>query len=207
MVDITGIDRVESVTIAPVDENRQPDLSRCEVIPCDTLLLSVGLIPENELSRTGGVPLSEVTRGAVVNQYRQTEAEYIFACGNVLHVNDLVDHVSSESQTAGRYAADYIQGKLPSQRAVDVIPGPGVRYVCPQKLVPDGGEGATLYFRTTAPGANTVLRAEDGSGRLAEKTLPRTSPGTMEQLTLSAEQVAGLSGPVTVSAEHGEVMA
>lgn len=207
VVDITGIDRVESVTIAPVDENRQPDLSRCEVIPCDTLLLSVGLIPENELSRTGGVPLSEVTRGAVVNQYRQTEAEYIFACGNVLHVNDLVDHVSSESQTAGRYAADYIQGKLPSQRAVDVIPGPGVRYVCPQKLVPDGGEGATLYFRTTAPGANTVLRAEDGNGRLAEKTLPRTSPGTMEQLTLSAEQVAGLSGPVTVSAEHGEVMA
>lgn len=207
VVDITGIDRVESVTIAPVDSSRQPILAESQVLPCDTLLLSVGLIPENELSRTGGVPLSGLTRGAVVNQFKQTEVPYIFACGNVLHVNDLVDHVSQESQSAGAFAAAYAGGKLPSREAVEVIPGSGIRYVCPQKIVPDGTSSITLYFRTTAPGVNTCLRAECQGRELAVRRLPSSTPGTMEHLVLTPEQAASLSGPVTVSAAHEEVSA
>ena len=98
VVDITGIDRVESVTVAPVDENRKPILKKSQVIPCDTLLISAGLIPENELSKTGEVPLVSSTKGASVNQYMQTLQSNIFSCGNVLHVNDLVDNVSREGK-------------------------------------------------------------------------------------------------------------
>ena len=207
VVDITGVDRVESVTIAPVDENKQPIMEKAQVIPCDTLLLSVGLIPENELSRTAGVPLSEITKGAVVNQFKQTEIPEIFACGNVLHVNDLVDHVSHESEDAGRYAAKYAAGSLPQGKTVQVVPGKGVRYVCPQQIVVNGDEDVTLYFRTTAPGRNSRLHAETGTELLKEKKTLCTSPGTMESLVLTAQQVEKLSETVTVCAEHEEELA
>ncbi len=123
IVDITGTDRIKSVTVAPVDNEKQPIPESSYVIPCDTLLLSVGLIPENELSKTENVALSDVTKGGVVNQFMQTDVPYVFACGNVLHVNDLVDNVSSESETAGECAARYIQGTLPIGTAIDVAPG------------------------------------------------------------------------------------
>lgn len=207
VVDITGIDRVESVTIAPVDEKKHPIMEKAEVIPCDTLLLSVGLVPENELSLTGNVPLSSVTRGAEVNQFKQTAVPSVFACGNVLHVNDLVDHVSQESETAGHYAALYATGKLPSGKEIPVRAGDGVRYVCPQKIVADGTEDVTLYFRTLTPGRGTKLQAWDENDVLAVKKLVRTSPGTMEQLVIPAASIAGLMGEVTVCAEHEEVLA
>lgn len=207
VVDITGVDRVESVTIAPVDENKKPIMEKAEVIPCDTLLLSVGLIPENELSRTAGVPLSAVTRGAVVNQFKQTQIPQIFACGNVLHVNDLVDHVSRESEAAGHYAALYAAGRLPRGKVVTVEPGAGVRYVCPQQIDTSGGEDVTLYFRTALPGRGTTMQASAGGEILASRKSLCTSPGTMEELTLTAAQVQALSDKVTVSAAHEEVMA
>ena len=207
VVDITGIDRVESVTIAPVDEKKQPILSESQVIPCDTLLLSVGLVPENELSRTGNVPLSNITRGAEVNQFKQTAVPYVFSCGNVLHVNDLVDHVSQESETAGHYAALYAAKKLPEGEEIVVNPGAGVRYVCPQRIAVDGSEDVTLYFRTLAPGRGTDLKAEVDGGLLAERKLSRTSPGTMEHLVIPADKLKKLNGPVTVTAEHEEVLA
>ncbi|MBQ8590331.1 MAG: FAD-dependent oxidoreductase [Firmicutes bacterium] len=207
IVDITGIDRLESVTIAPVDENKKPIMEQAQVIPCDTLLLSVGLLPENELSRTGGVTLSGITKGAVVNQFKQTELPQIFACGNVLHVNDLVDQVSAESEDAGHFAALYAAGTLPGGEALEVKPGTGVRYVCPQKVVLDGEEDVTLYFRTTAPGRKTTLKVCDENGELAKRTLTATSPGTMEHLVIKADQLKGLKGTITVTAEHEEVLA
>ncbi len=203
VVDITGIDRVESVTIAPVDENRRPIMEKAETISCDTLLLSVGLIPENELTRSANVELSGITRGAVVNQYKQTDKPYIFACGNVLHVNDLVDHVSHESEDAGKYAALYAAGKLETETVLDVEPGDGVRYVCPQKMV-CAEENVDLYFRTMAPGRNTTLTISDDSGVLVTKKLIRTTPGTIEKLTLPADKAKNATGKIVVRAEHKE---
>ena len=207
VVDIEGVDRLTSVTVCPVDEKRRPILDKQEKIPCDTLLLSVGLIPENELSRTGKIELSPVTRGAVVNQYKQTSNPAVFACGNVLHVNDLVDHVSRESAEAGRNAALYAAGKLPSAAAYAAVPGKGIRYVCPQKVVADGNEEVTLYFRTMVPGRRTVIRCTANGKELVSRKCVRTSPGTMEKLVLSKETVASLNGPIEVSCEHGEVLA
>ena len=207
VIDIDGVDRLTGVTIAPVDEKRRPILDKQEKIACDTLLLSVGLIPENELSRTGGIALSPVTRGPLVNQYKQTSNPAVFACGNVLHVNDLVDHVSRESAEAGRNAARFAAGKLPLAVSWPTVPGKGIRYVCPQMVVADGSEDVTLYFRTIVPGRKTVLRCTSGGKELATKTCIRTSPGTMEQLVIPKDAVAALNGPVEVSCEHGEVLA
>ena len=204
VVDITGVDRLESVTIAPVDEKKQPIMEEAKVVECDTLLLSVGLIPENELSRTGGVALSEITKGAVVNQFKQTSVPYIFACGNVLHVNDLVDHVSRESEDAGRFAAAYAAGELAEAESIEVKAGSGIRYVCPQRIVPVGDEDITLYFRTLTPGRGTVLEAADENGVLARRKLVCSSPGTMEKIVIKAEQARQLAGAVTVTAVHEE---
>ena len=198
VVDITGVDRVESVTIAPVNEKRQPIMEQAQTIPCDTLLLSVGLIPENELTRTAEVSLSGITKGAVVNQYKQTDKPYIFACGNVLHVNDLVDHVSHESEDAGKFAALYAAGKLETSEELEVQPGNGVRYVCPQKMA------KCEAFRTMAPGRKTTLTISDDTGVLVTKKLARTTPGTIEKLTLTADLAKNVQGKIVVCAAHEE---
>lgn len=206
VVEIKGVDRVESVTIAPVDENRRPILEKKEDIPCDTLLLSVGLIPENELTSTAGIALSGITKGATVNQFMQTELPYVFACGNVLHVNDLVDNVSRESEEAGKCAALYAAGKLPSGESVTVEAGEGVRYVCPQRIDISSGEDVTLFFRTTAPGRESTLVASDGDSELAKKKLGATTPGAMEKLVIPGDKLSSLTC-VRVSATHKEVLA
>ena len=203
VVDINGVDRVESVTIAPVDENRRPIMEKAETITCDTLLLSVGLIPENELTRSADVTLSGITKGAVVNQYKQTDKPYIFACGNVLHVNDLVDHVSHESEDAGKYAALYAAGKLDALQELPVTAGDGIRYVCPQKMACTE-QDVDLYFRTTTPGRQTTLTISDDTGVLVSKKLVRTTPGTIEKLTLPGEKAKKVCGSLVVKAEHKE---
>ncbi|MBO5702137.1 MAG: FAD-dependent oxidoreductase [Clostridia bacterium] len=207
VVNITGVDRVESVTVAPVDENKRPILDKAEVIPCDTLLLSVGLIPENELTLTSGLSLSGITKGASVNQFMQTEVPYIFACGNVLHVNDLVDNVSRESEQAGKYAAKYAAGALAAGESIKVEAGEGIRYVCPQSIDASADEDVNLFFRTIVPGRDTTLIATAGGEVLARKKLTATTPGAMEKLTISKDKLATLGGAVTVSATHGEVLA
>ena len=204
IVDITGVDRVESVTVAPVDENRKPIMEKAEIITCDTLLLSVGLIPENELTRSADVTLSSITKGAVVNQYKQTDKPCIFACGNVLHVNDLVDHVSHESEDAGKFAALYAAGKLETSNEIPVEAGEGVRYVCPQKMA-STDKDVDLYFRTTTPGRGTTLTISDDKGVLVTKKLVRTTPGTIEKLTLSGDKAKNVCGKLVVKAEHKEV--
>lgn len=201
VIDITGHDRVESVTVAPVDENRKPIREKAEVIPCDTLLLSVGLIPENELTKTDGISLSSITRGAEVNQFMQTEKENVFVCGNVLHVNDLVDNVSRESERAGKYAAMYAKGKLPKGEAIPVVTGENVSYVCPQRIVRvQGGDDVNVFFRVGAPKMGARIDAQSKGGELFAKNTIRVNPGEMEHVTIKAADVAALSEQIVVSA-------
>ena len=207
VINITGVDRVESVTIAPVDENKKPILDKAEVIPCDTLLLSVGLIPENELTTTAGISLSGITKGATVNQFMQTEIPYVFACGNVLHVNDLVDNVSRESEQAGKYAAKYAAGVLTAGKSIATEAGSGIRYVCPQNIDTAADADVDLFFRTVVPGRDTTLVATSGGEVLARKKLTASTPGAMEKLTIPQDKVASLRGEIIVSATHKEVLA
>lgn len=136
IIDIKGKERVEGVTIAKVNENRRPIKGSEEYIPCDTLLLSVGLLPENELSKKADVVLSRVTGGPEVDESMQTSIEGIFACGNVLHVHDLVDNVTLESYQAGKTASQYVKGKGSSGKKVEVVATSGVRYTVPKYITP-----------------------------------------------------------------------
>jgi len=148
VVDIHGKERLTGVTVAKVDENRRPIPGTEMEFACDTLLLSVGLIPENELSAGAGVDLSPVTSGAVVSDTLETSVPGVFACGNVLHVHDLVDHVSNESFRAGEMAARYARGERRQGREIPVKDGKGVRGVVPQKLLLNKeNKGVDLMFR------------------------------------------------------------
>ncbi len=202
VVRITGERRVEGVWIAEVDDHKKPIPSTERFIPCDTLLLSVGLIPENELTRVAGIRINPVTNGPEVNQYMQTSIPCIFACGNVLHVNDLVDNVSVESTLAGASAAKYVMGKLPVVKTnVSCIAGKGIRYVCPQIISVTNNDSMTkLYFRVISPGGKTKMTAKCGEKILKEKTALRVSPGEMEYLEINT---AGLNGE-TVNIEAVE---
>lgn len=135
VIEVRGKDRLEGVTIAKVDENRRPIKGTEEYISCDTLLLSVGLIPDNGLSLQAGVELSNITGGAVVNESMSTNVDGIFACGNVLHVHDLVDHVTTESYNAGKSAAKYVKGLFTKcETNIEVLNGFGVRYTVPKTV-------------------------------------------------------------------------
>ncbi|MDO5326741.1 MAG: FAD-dependent oxidoreductase [Clostridia bacterium] len=148
VIDIHGKERVTGVTVAEVGADRRPIPGTEMEFECDTLLLSVGLIPENELSSGAGVELSPVTSGAVVSDTLETSIPGVFACGNVLHVHDLVDHVSNESFRAGEMAARYAKGERRTGREIPVKDGAGVRGVVPQKLLLDAeNKGVDLMFR------------------------------------------------------------
>jgi len=191
---IVGHRRVEGVYIAKVDENRKPILETEQFIECDTLLLSVGLIPENELSRGAGIEIHPVTNGPVVNQYMQTSMPGVFACGNVVHVNDLADNVSVESEIAGAAAAKYAKGELPKIiGTAKCVPGNNIRYICPHYLsIGEENAKARVYFRVLAPGKATVLTATCGDKVLAKRKVRRVSPGEMEHLDFDTEGLAGL---------------
>ena len=193
VIAVHGKERLEGVTIANVDENRKPLPGTEEYISCDLLLLSVGLIPENELSRGAGVAMDPITGGAVVNQNRETCIPGIFACGNVLHVHDLVDYVTLESQLAGAGAAAYIQGKTDPQ--LDDIPARGtggVRYVVPQRVNRHAAEPVKLYFRVGEVYKNASTRLRAGDEILATRKRQRLAPGEMEDITVKPEQLAAL---------------
>lgn len=203
VVEIHGGRRLTGVTIAQVDENRKPIAGTEEYVECDTLLLSVGLIPENELSDGIGVVMDPVTSGAIVNEQRETEIPGVFACGNVLHVHDLVDHVSEESGIAGRAAARYVLGQAQSGRGVAVKPGEGVRYVVPQCLSEQSeGEKVSLYFRVggVSRGATAEVVAEDGTV-LARRKKVIFTPGEMENLAITPR---GNTGSLTVRIVEGK---
>ena len=196
VIDIQGKERLTGVTVAEVDAKRQPIPGTEQHFDCDTLLLSVGLLPENELTRQADVEMSNLTSGAVVDDTLQTSKEGIFACGNVLHVHDLVDFVSAESFKAGKAAAAYVQGKKRIGRYVSVKDGDGVRGVVPQKLlIPDGEvESVQIMFRPAGVYENAYIRVTDGERELIKQKKRILTPGEMAELVLKPEVVKGLSG-------------
>ena len=202
VIDIQGKERLTGVTVAEVDAKRQPIPGTEQHFDCDTLLLSVGLLPENELTRQADVEMSNLTSGAVVDDTLQTSKEGIFACGNVLHVHDLVDFVSAESFKAGKAAAEYVRGKKRVGTYVSVKDGEGVRGVVPQKLlIPDGdAENVQIMFRPSGVYENAYIRVMDGEKELIKQKKRILTPGEMAELILKPEVVKGLSGAdVTVS--------
>ena len=201
VAEIHGGERLEGVTIAEVDENRNIKPESKRFIECDTLLLSCGLIPENELTRAANITIDGKTSGAVVDQNRQTEKEGVFACGNVLHVHDLVDYVSEEAEIAGKAAAEYLQGKVSDKETVKTVGGKGVRYVLPQKLYKSGEETA-LYLRVTKPFGKVKLTVRSGDVLLQSLTRLKAVPAEMEKIPLAAERLALAEGEITVEVEE-----
>ncbi len=194
---IGGKERVESVTVSQVDENRRPIPGTEVTYDCDTLLLSVGLIPENELTRGAGVPMDRMTNGAFVNQNRETEVPGIYACGNVLHVHDLVDFVSEEAAIAGKSAAERILDKsAPAVHSVAVKTGFGVRYTVPERIdiSAEPAEEVRLFFRVADIYKKVRLTVTAPSGNvLVKKAKSAVAPGEMESLTLPVDVLAGLA--------------
>ena len=186
VTEIHGKERVTGVTISAVDENLKPIPGTEEFYSCDTLLLSVGLIPENELSAGAGVQLSRVTNGPVVNESLETNVEGVFACGNVLHVHDLVDYVSEEAASAGKAAATYIaQGGLGGGREIRIEPRGGVRYTVPAAVRPDCmPETLTVRFRVGGVYKNSYLSVYFGEKRVLHRKKQVMAPGEMEQVVL-----------------------
>ncbi|MDR1409993.1 MAG: FAD-dependent oxidoreductase [Oscillospiraceae bacterium] len=195
VTEIHGKERVEGVTIAIVDGRLQPIPGTEEFIECDTLLLSVGLIPENELSRAMGLAISPVTGGAVVDNRRETSIPGMFACGNVLHVHDLADYVTVESQIAGRGAASFLKLHEAGEARVSapIESGNGVRYVVPQKVRTDEAEPVTLYFRVTDIYKNAQVILEKNGEALLKRKRNHFSPGEMETVKLEPEWLSRLT--------------
>lgn len=189
-----GIERLEGVTIANVDENRRPIPGTEQFIECDTLLLSVGLIPENELTRSAGIMLDPITNGAIVDEYRQTSRPGIFACGNVLHVHDLVDYVTNESQLAGQGAAKYIlsKGKGKAAKYISVKAEGGVRYTVPQNINSATDEDVKIYFRVRDVYKNARITVSCGDKVIYSKKKPKLAPGEMENVTIKNEDIKAL---------------
>ena len=205
VIDIQGKERLTGITVAEVDERRQPIPGTEIHFDCDTLLLSVGLIPENELSIGAGVQLSPLTQGAVVDDQLQTSVPGIFACGNVLHVHDLVDFVSNESFKAGHAAAAYARGQLQDTPVAQVKDGDGVRGVVPQQIHLRGedSQSVELMFRPSAVFKNATVVVRSGDKEIARKKAPIFAPGEMVELTLKPEVVAALDGSdITVTMER-----
>ena len=192
VVEIHGKERVTGVTIAKVDERRRPIPESRQFIECDTLLLSVGLLPENELTKSASIALDRITGGAVVDQNRQTEIEGVFACGNVLHVHDLVDYVSEESEIAGRAAAEYILGNKKPATDVNLVTDGKVRYTVPQKISAE--ENVTVYFRVADVYRDVSIVVRDGENVLVNKKKQKVAPGEMEAITITAEMIKNLEG-------------
>ena len=191
VVDIKATNgRVSSVVIAQVNDKLQPMMETAEEIACDTLLLSVGLLPENELAGYAGVEISPITGGAVVDDRMMTSVEGIFECGNVLHVHDLVDYVSEESAHAGRCAASYIAKKRKVKSFVPTVGANGVRYVVPQKIAKnDSTDPISLRMRVANVFKNVEIAVLLDGEKVASRKKQIVTPGEMETIVLNSETV------------------
>lgn len=202
VAEIHGKNRVEGVTIAKVDEKRNVIEETKRYIPCDTLLLSVGLIPENELTRTAGIPIDPVTNGATVDENRQTAIPGIFACGNVLQVHDLVDFVSDEAEIAGKGAAEYILNHKEDGKLIKTVAGSGIRYVLPQSININSGKDTDLFLRVTNPFGKVKYTVKSGDKVLTTAVCQKAAPGEMEKLTVKADKLEDVNDEITVSLEE-----
>ena len=201
VVDIKGKERVEGITLAEVDSKGKPILGTEEEYSCDTLLLSVGLIPENEISKGMGVDMNPVTSGPKVNESLETNIEGVFACGNVLHVHDLVDYVSEEAKRAGSHAADYIRCWDAEQRPdfkeqeIKIETTGGIRYSVPQTIRPEQMEDTlTVRFRVGAVYKDAYVSVYCGDKRIWHKKKRKLAPGEMEQVVLKKTDLTAVPG-------------
>lgn len=187
VTEIHGKERLCGVTIAKVDNFRKPIEGTEEYIECDTLLLSVGLIPENELSKYASVKLDNITGGPVVDQNRQTSIDGIFACGNVLHVHDLVDYVSEESEIAGISAAEYIQSKNEKNTSIKITTDGKIRYSVPQMITEK--KDTTIYFRVSDVFKNATIIVLKNDQVILSKKKPALAPGEMESIRIKSDDL------------------
>lgn len=206
VVDIIGKERLEKVVIAKVDENRRP-IKETEIeYECDTLLLSVGLIPENDISRKTGIEMDRRTSGPIVNEMMETSVEGIFACGNVVHVHDLVDFVSAEARKAGGAAAKYIKGENKAGEYVGLKNGYGVTYTVPQKYRLENIENfLEISLRVNNIYKNMKLQVVDGENILVNMKKQHLAPGEMEKIRVPKkllEQVVGKELEVRLVSEE-----
>lgn len=208
VVDIKGKERLEGITLAAVDHKGKPIPGTEEEYTCDTLLLSCGLIPENEISRSIGVDMEPVTSGPIVNESLETSVEGVFACGNVLHVHDLVDFVSEEAATAGRNAASYVKaggslGELGTEIPIQAVDG--VRYTVPKNIhVNRMADEQIVRFRVGAVYKNCYVSAYLNDERIIHRKRQIMAPGEMEEIKLKKEQLAAFDGleKITVKIEE-----
>ena len=202
ITDIRGKDRVEGVTISQVDVATKKPIPGTEIsFDCDTVLFSVGLIPENELTKGAGVQLYPRTKGAVVNERRETSVDGIFACGNVLQVHDLVDFVSEESEIAGKSAADYILNGKKDANYITVKEGENVGYVLPQK-VDLNAQSVKLYFRVTKTLKNVEVSAKIGDEVVSVKKKKVAVPGEMETMIIIPNRIKNQNGEIVLSVKE-----
>ena len=201
ITDIIGRERVEQVVISRVDENRRPIPGTEQTFDCDTVLLSVGLIPENELTRGAGIPMDRRTNGAIVYENMETMAPGIFACGNVVHVHDLVDFVSAESEKAGAAAARYALGEEISGRCIELKNGNAVNYTVPQHIRLEGVEKlCEVFFRVNNVYRDRIITVTDEAGNpLCRFPREHMAPGEMEKIALPRPLLEKAVGSVTVS--------
>lgn len=198
---IEGKDRVTGVVISQVDQNKKVIKGTEKHFSCDTVLFSVGLIPENELTKSAGIDIYPNTKGATVYENRETSVDGIFACGNVLHVHDLVDFVSEEAEIAGVSAAEYAKNGSALRDAVNCSCGDNVSYVLPQKINRNCKGDVKLFFRVKNVFKNCTIKVNCGGDSIAVKKKKIALPGEMETITLSQQKVKALKGDVTVSLE------
>ena len=213
---VHGDNRLTGVTVSRVDEHLRPVPGTEKEYKCDTLILSVGLIPENELSLDAGVTLDDRTKGAVVDENYQTSVDGIFAAGNVLHVHDLVDFVSEEAKTAGRNAAEYVKNlqadtddrdKHSREEAAEIVLNPveGVRYTVPSTINPvHMDENLTVRFRVGGVYKNCYVSVYFDEERVIHKKRPVVAPGEMEQIKLTKEQLMKYPGLKTITVKIEE---
>ncbi len=198
ITEIRGDKRVSGVTISRVDENRRPIKGTEISFDCDTVLFSVGLIPENELTKNAGIELSPGTRGAVVYDNRETLTEGVFACGNVLHVHDLVDFVSEESELAGRSAADYILNGEQARETAKTVNGANVGYVLPQLVNKNAKPFVKLFFRVRKEIRNARIVIKSGDVVLSDRTKKIVVPGEMETAILTDKMLEAAGAEICV---------
>ncbi len=203
VTDIRGRDRVEQVVVSRVDQNRRPIPGTEMVFDCDTLLLSVGLIPENELTKNAGIELDPRTKGAVVYENMETSLPGVFTCGNVTHVHDLVDFVTQESQRAGAAAAEYVRSGEPAGESVSLRNGDAVSYTVPQRVRPGSiDKSVNVFFRVNRICGRSEIVVTAGDRRLAAFKRDRLAPGEMEHITLPGKLLQGITGEITVSVKE-----
>ena len=199
VTEIHGKERVEGVTVCRVDDRLNPIPETAQFIKCDTLLLSCGLIPENELTKDAGITLDSVTGGAVVDGGRETDLPGVFACGNVLHVHDLVDYVSEEAVIAGRAAASYVKGECKKNCNIVVRCDGRVRYTVPEKITEC--KDTALYFRVREIFRDKRIVVRSGESELLSKKAQKLAPGEMESVKLTESMLRSVDGEITVSVE------